>query len=76
MGLIHDFGQKFEYFLFVSFSLSKIGLDIVFGDVMDTRQAFTDYKIVYFTWSLNWFSKGLVHDFGQKFQISLLFLFE
>ena len=44
---------------------------------MDRRQAFADYKNVDFTWSLNWFlRKGLVHDFGQKFQISLLFLFE
>ena len=48
-----------------------------FVDVMKRRQAFPDYKTVDFTWLLNWFlPKGLVHDFGQKFQISLLFLFE
>ena len=42
-GLIHDFGQKFEFFC-CCFSLGKIGLAIVFGDVLDRNQAFPAYK--------------------------------
>ena len=31
--------------------LGKTGLEIVFGDVLDRKQAFLDYKNVDFTWS-------------------------
>ena len=50
--------------------LGKIGLGIVFGDVLDRNQAFPDYKNVNFTWSPNWICpEGLVHDFCQKFEM-------
>ena len=49
--------------------LGKTGLEIVFGDVLDRKQAFPDYKNVNFTWSSHWiFPEGLIHDFGQKFE--------
>ena len=49
--------------------LGKTGLEIVFGDVLDRKQAFLDYKNVDFTWSSHWiFPEGLIHDFSQKFE--------
>ena len=55
------------------FLLGKIGLAIVFGDVLDRNQAFPDYKMyknVNFTCSPNWICpKGLVHDFCQEFEM-------
>ena len=45
--------------------LGKTGLEIVFGDVLDRKQAFLDYKNVDFTWSSHWiFPEGL--GTGQK----------
>ena len=49
--------------------LGKTGLKIVFGDVLDRKQAFPDYKNVDFPWSSHWiFPEGLIHDSGQKFE--------
>ena len=56
--------------------LGKIGLEIVFGDVLDRKQLFPDYISVDFAWWSHWiFPKGFIHDFGQKFEFFLLFLF-
>ena len=56
--------------------LGKIGVEIVFGDVLDRKQAFPEYKNVDFTWLSHWiFPRGLIHDLGQKFEYFLLFLF-
>ena len=45
----------------------------VCGDVLDRKQAFPGYKNVDFTWSSHWiFPKGLIHDFGQKFEFFLV----
>ena len=53
----------------LSLYLGKTGLEIVFGDVLDRKQAFLDYKNVDFTWSSHWiFHEGLIHHFGQKFE--------
>ena len=49
--------------------LGKTGLEIVFRDVLDRKQAFPDYKNVDFPWSSHWiFPEGLIHDSGQKFE--------
>ena len=54
----------------------KIGLEIVFGDVLDRKQLFPDYTSVDFAWWSPWiFPKVFIHDFGQKFEFLLLFLF-
>ena len=50
----------------------------MFCDILDKKQSFTDYKklISFLDKSPNWiFAKGLVHDFGQNFQISSVFIF-
>ena len=53
----------------LSLYLGKTGLEIVFGDVLDRKQAFLDYKNVDFTWSSHWiFPEGLIHHFVQKFE--------
>ena len=53
--------------------LGKTGLETVCGDVLDRKQAFPGYKNVDFTWSSHWiFPKGLIHDFGQKFEFLLV----
>ena len=73
-GLVHDFGQKFEISSW--FVFGKIGLEILFGDVLDRKRFFSDYNNVDFAWSSHWiFPMGLIHDFGQKFEYFLLFLF-
>ena len=40
--------------IFCCFSLGKIGLAIVFGGVLDRKQAFPDYKNIDFLFSQNW----------------------
>ena len=48
----------------------------MFHVILDKKQAFADYKKIDFRLSPNWiFPKGLVHDFGQNFQISSKFIF-
>ena len=44
-GLIHDFGQKFE--LSSSFVLLKLDPGIMFGDVLDRKEAVLDLKNMY-----------------------------
>ena len=45
-GLAHDFGQKFSFFHF--FFLNKISPEKMFHDILDKKQAFTDYKNIDF----------------------------
>ena len=47
------------------FFLGKIGLQEVFGAVLDRKEAILDYKNI----------KGLANGFGQKFEISGHFRF-
>ena len=60
---------------FCCFSLGKIGLAIVFGDVLDRNQAFPGYKNINLYGHQIGFSKGLVHEFGQNCEISSLLAF-
>ena len=50
---------------------------MMFGDVLDRKEAFLDNKNIYLICPKNgkFFSKGLSHDFGQKFELSSLFVF-
>ena len=41
-GIVHDFGQKVV--VFSSFAFIKIHQENVFGDVLDKKEAFKDYK--------------------------------
>ena len=64
--------SNFLYGLF----LLKIGQEMMFGDVLDRKEAFLDNKNMYLICPKNRkFSKGLTHDFGQKFELSSLFVF-
>ena len=48
----------------------------VFGDVLDKKEAFEDYKTtVYEKRKIRIFPKELVHRFGQKFEISSTLIF-
>ena len=51
--------------------LSKVDRQKVFADVLDKNEAFKDYKkkTVYEKSTIRIFPKGLVHRFGQKFEI-------
>ena len=63
---------KFFYLL----CLSKIDRQKVFADVVDKKEAFKDYKkTVYEKRKIRIFVKGLVHRFGQKFEISSFLIF-
>ena len=55
--------------------LSKIDRENVFADVLDKKEAFKDYKNNCCTKNvkLEFFQKGLVHRFGQKFELLLTF---
>ena len=56
--------------------LSKIDGEKVFADVLDKKEAFKDYiRTVYEKRKIRMFSKGLVHRFGQKFEISSTLIF-
>ena len=49
---------------------------MMFGDVLDYKEAFLYNENTYLICRKNRkFSKGLTHDFGQKFQLSSLFVF-
>ena len=54
--------------------LSKIHREKVFADVLDKKEAFKDYKNNCLQKAQN-FPKGLVHRFGQKFEISSTLIF-
>ena len=51
--------------------LSKIDQEKMFADVLDKKAAFKDFK----NNCLRIFPKGLVHRFGQKFEISSTLIF-
>ena len=54
----------------------KIGPKMMFGDVLDRREAFLDNKIwILYIPKIGNFPKGLTHDFGQKFKLFSLSLF-
>ena len=56
--------------------LLKIGREMMFGDVLDKKEAFLDNKNMYLICPKNRkFSKKVTHDFGQKRELSSLFLF-
>ena len=54
--------------------LSKIDREKLFADVLDKKEAFKDYTNNCLRKTQN-FSKGLVHRFGQKFEISSTMIF-
>ena len=69
----HDFGQKME--ILSLYLLGQIGLEILFDDHWGRKQALLDYKILDITKLPCWdFYMGLTQDFGQKLQISSLFV--
>ena len=49
----------------------------MFGDVLDRKQASPDYKIIdVFSRQIGFFLRvSVVHEFGQKFEISSLLVF-
>ena len=56
--------------------LSKIDRKEVFADDLDKNEAFKDYKTTgYEKGKIRIFPKGLVHCFGQKFEISSTLIF-
>ena len=50
---------------------------IMFGDVLDRKQASPDYKIIdVFSRQIGFFLRvSVVHEFGQKFEVSSLLVF-
>ena len=50
---------------------------IMFGDILDRKQASPDYKIIdVFSRQIGFFLRvSVVHEFGQKFEISSLLVF-
>ena len=58
------------------YCLSKIVREKVFAYVLDKKEAFIDYKTtVYEKGKMRIFAKGLVHRFGQNFEISSTLIF-
>ena len=59
------------------FFLGKIGLEKLFGAILDRKEAILDYNNINLTRSctIDIFPRGLASGFGQKFEISWLFLF-
>ena len=56
--------------------LSKIGREKVFADVLDKKKPLKTIKTtVYQKRKLRIFPKGLIHRFGQKFEISSTLIF-
>ena len=56
--------------------LSKIHREKVFADVLNKKECFKEYKkTVLEKPKIRIFLKGLVHRFGQKFEISSTFIF-
>ena len=68
-GLVHGFGQKFAIFSLSCFFRSNTP-EKVFHDVLDRKLAILDNKISNLkSGKICIFAKGLVHGFGQPFQI-------
>ena len=64
-GLIHDFNQKFQIFLYLFFA--KIILKIEFLHVLNKKETFLDHKNAHFSLGqTSQFSKGFNPRFGQK----------
>ena len=56
--------------------LSKIDREKLFGDVLDKRKPLKSIKTsVYEKCKIRTFANGLVHGFGQKFEISSTLIF-
>ena len=56
--------------------LLKIGPEMMFGDVLDRKQACLDNKNMYLICPKNRnFPKRLTHDFCEKLELSSLFVF-
>ena len=56
--------------------LSNIDLEKVFADIVDKKDSFKHHKkTAYEKRKLRIFAKGLVHHFGQTFQISSTLIF-
>ena len=67
-------GKKLKFFHVLC--LSKIDGEKVFADVLDKKEAFIDYKTtVSEKRKMRIFAKGLVHCFGQNFEISSTLIF-
>ena len=66
--------EKLKFFHLLCFS--KIHREKVFADVLDTKQPLkTINTTVYEKRKIKIFPKGLVHRFGQKFEISSTLIF-
>ena len=66
--------KKLKFFHLLS--LSKIDREKLFADVLVKRRPLKTIKTtVYEKRKIRIFPKGLVHRFGQKFEISLILLF-
>ena len=64
--------SNFLHFLF----LLKTGPEMMFEDVLDRKEAFLKKKIcILYVRKIGNFPKQLNHDFGQKFELSSLFVF-
>ena len=51
--------------------LLKIGPEMMFGDVLDRKEALLDCKkCISYSGKNGYFAKGLTHDFSQKFKLS------
>ena len=55
--------------------VSKIHREKLFGDVLEKKEAFKDYKNKCLRKTQNGLVHGLVHGFGQKFKISATLIF-
>ena len=55
----------------------KTGPEMMFGDVVNKKEALVDNKNMYLICPKNQknYRKGLTHDFGQKFELSSFFVF-
>ena len=74
-GLIHAFGQKMTFFLYLD--LIKIRREIMLSDFTVKKETFFDHKKAFFkVQKMAFFSKGLTHAFGQKMPIFSLFKFD
>ena len=67
-------GKKVKFFYLLC--LSKIDREIVFADVQDKKKPLKTVRTtVYEKRKIGIFFKGLVHRFGQKFEISSTSIF-
>ena len=56
--------------------LLRTGPEMMFGDVLDRKEAFVDHKNMHLICpKIANFRKGLTHDFGQKVELFSLFVF-